>query len=95
MLEAHTKDNSHYYSTTMLPPPSEEQKTVIRDLLDNRHVSLRALPGTGKSTLIYHIIQSMPTKRVVLLTYNRALADQTKVKLGALIEKGSKTSAKF
>jgi AraC-like DNA-binding protein len=63
------------FSVTMLSP---EQLSIVEQ---NCHVKVDACPGSGKSTLIHHVVRKEPEKTAIVLTYNRSLADSTREKL--------------
>ena len=62
---------------------SEEQLSIVNTIHDEKcHVKVDACPGSGKSTLIYHVVRAKPeSSTAIVLTYNRSLADSTRDKL--------------
>ena len=55
-----------------------EQQCIIDDVKSGRHVSVTALPGSGKSRVAYELIrQCTSDESVVLLMYNRSLCEST------------------
>lgn len=55
-----------------------EQQDVINDVKNGRHVSVVALPGSGKSRVAYELIrQCTQDTCIVLIMYNRSLCDAT------------------
>jgi hypothetical protein len=58
--------------------PTKEQQDIITDVQEGHHVCVTALPGSGKSTVSYGIIdQCLQDTHIVLIMYNRSLADST------------------
>ena len=55
-----------------------EQQSVIDDVKAGNHVSVTALPGSGKSRVAYELIrQCTEDTSVVLIMYNRSLCEST------------------
>jgi hypothetical protein len=55
-----------------------EQQQIIDDVKRGQHVSVTALPGSGKSMVAYELIRQCPEDTsVILLVYNRSLCDST------------------
>jgi hypothetical protein len=85
--------------STRVPLPSEEQKLIIDDVINHRNVVGIACPGSGKTTLAMQIAALLPPERkVLLLTYNRALADNTSNRVQKLhrdMKEDGKTPVKF
>ena len=68
-----------------VPQPSNEQQQIIDDVMNKVNVVGMACPGSGKTTLAMQIAASLPPERkVLLLTYNRALADTTSMRVREL-----------
>lgn len=61
-----------------LPSPSYEQLQVVESVKDGFNIKVDAVAGSGKTTTILHIAQSMPDKRILLVTYNRRLKEETR-----------------
>jgi superfamily I DNA/RNA helicase len=62
-----------------------EQQGIIDDVKGGQHVSVTALPGSGKSRVAYELIrQCTDDHSVVLIMYNRSLCDATTEHLGRL-----------
>ena len=57
--------------------PTAEQQQVIDDVLHGQHVSVTALPGSGKSRVAYELLRQCTDTHVVLIMYNRSLCDAT------------------
>jgi len=64
--------------------PSAEQKRIIQAYLSGHNGLVAAVPGAGKTTLVECMIRGNPTANVIILTYNRALADSTNARLKGL-----------
>jgi superfamily I DNA and RNA helicase len=60
---------------------SIEQQMCIDATLGGNHVVVCASPGSGKSALALEIAKQAADENVILVTYNRALADSTKSKI--------------
>jgi hypothetical protein len=58
-----------------------EQQQIIDDVKDGRHVSVTALPGSGKSKVAYELIRQCTDVVVIILMYNRQLCDATSMYL--------------
>ena len=57
---------------------TSEQQDIINDVKGGKHVSVVALPGSGKSRVAYEIIrQCVLDTCIVLIMYNRSLCDAT------------------
>ena len=64
-----------------LPPPSQEQNDVINSLLiDESNIMLNSVAGSGKTTTALHVAQACADKAVLLITYNKRLKLETRVK---------------
>ncbi|AGM25710.1 hypothetical protein SSYRP_v1c01140 [Spiroplasma syrphidicola EA-1] len=64
---------------SILKPASEEQTKVL-EALENYNVKVQAVAGSGKTTTALHIAKKFKDKQILLLTYNRKLMDETKLK---------------
>lgn len=62
------------------PAPSEEQKNIIQALAKN-HIKVNAVAGSGKTTTCLHIAKSFPNSKILLLTYNRKLKEETRTRV--------------
>lgn len=61
--------------------PSSEQIAIV-DALETHNVIVNSVPGSGKSTTIYFIVEKyIDTESILILTYNRKLKDETKEKI--------------
>lgn len=67
----------------LLPIPSEEQSAIVNSLLSqpNVNVLVKAVAGSGKTTTVAFIGQACPEANILLLTYNRKLKHETKLRL--------------
>jgi hypothetical protein len=64
-----------------LPTPSEEQDAIVSSLLSKSNVLVSAVAGSGKTTTVGFIGQACPQANILLLTYNRKLKHETKLRL--------------
>lgn len=62
----------------MLPAPSEEQSAIVKEVFNGTNVIVDAVAGSGKTTTILHIAKSQPNARILLVTYNKRLKDETR-----------------
>lgn len=63
--------------------PSEEQLTIINDLVAKKNVSVNAVAGSGKTTLVLMlgaVLESL-NKKVLHLTYNTILSKENEAKV--------------
>lgn len=73
-------------SPCRLPPPSSEQSAIINEILNGKCVVVKACAGSGKTTTMLHIANSLPThKKVIIITYNRSLSDECKERISIVI----------
>lgn len=57
---------------------TQEQQDIVTDVLQNRHVSVTALPGSGKSSVANEIVkQCTDDDTIVMIMFNRSLCDET------------------
>tara|TARA_B100001094_G_scaffold333212_1_gene409543 strand:+ start:9968 stop:12223 length:2256 start_codon:yes stop_codon:yes gene_type:complete len=82
-------DNSTYPSSNAfrkrsLASPSFEQKKIINSLLNGKSVIVDAVAGSGKTTTILWIAKAFKNKKLLMLTYNRRLRDETREKTNKL-----------
>jgi hypothetical protein len=64
---------------------TEEQQQIINDVKNGQHVSVTALPGSGKSMVAYELIrQCTEDTSVILIMYNRSLCDTTSANIKKL-----------
>lgn len=59
---------------------SEEQKAIIKAIKEN-NVIVDSVAGSGKTTTNIFIAKEYPEKKILLLTFNRKLSDETKERL--------------
>jgi len=59
---------------------SAEQEAACRRIVDGYNVTIRAVAGSGKTTTLQRLSQ-LKTNGLVIIMYNRKLADETKVKI--------------
>lgn len=57
-------------------PPSEEQSAVVAAIA-HANVQVNAVAGSGKTTTILHIAAAYPKLKILCLTYNRHLKDES------------------
>ena len=53
--------------------PSSEQQTIIDGFKRGENIAVNAVAGSGKTTTILGIASQLPTKKILQITYNRAL----------------------
>lgn len=68
--------------TSSLPPPSHEQQIIIQHLLDGHHVSVDAVAGSGKSTVVLMACSQLAIQgcSVLQITYNAHLRKEVQAK---------------
>jgi superfamily II DNA or RNA helicase len=59
---------------------SDEQQIIIKNININ-NIIVDSVPGSGKTTTNIFIAKAYPDKKILLLTFNRKLSDETKYKL--------------
>ena len=75
-------------------PLTDEQQVIIDEVRAGRHVSVVALPGSGKSRVAYELIRQCTEDAVIaLVMYNRSLCDATTAHI-AQMELGPGRTAK-
>ena len=62
-----------------IPNPSIEQQSII-DSLKNNNVVVNSVVGSGKTTTVLQIAKAFPDKEILLLTYNKRLKLDTRVR---------------
>lgn len=68
-----------------IPSPSLEQVSIIEAIRqNNQNILVNSVAGSGKTTLALHIARLNPTKKVLLITFNSRLKDETRLKVEAL-----------
>lgn len=55
--------------------------TILQDAHDGYNISIRARAGAGKTTTILSIAKALSGKKIEILTYNRALANECAAKI--------------
>jgi hypothetical protein len=69
----------------VLPDPSLEQREIMEAIHANHCVTVRACAGSGKTTCMLQVAASLPpSRRVLIITYNRSLADECKERIQRL-----------
>lgn len=68
-----------------LPPASAEQLAVVESVLLHKNVMVAAVAGSGKTTTMMHIAKAVDQrKRILIISYNARLKDETRAKIRAL-----------
>jgi superfamily I DNA/RNA helicase len=69
-----------------LPLASSEQAAIVAAVANNKNVKVNAVAGSGKTTCMLHIGAKLAQqrKRVLILTYNARLKDETREKIQRL-----------
>lgn len=73
-------DSEDYDNTICLPEPSLEQSEIIKSIR-KCNVLVDAVAGAGKTTTICLIAKNQPSKKILLLTYNKRLKHETHVRV--------------
>lgn len=72
-----------------LPPLSNEQRKIVATLMSHQNVIVDAVPGAGKTTLTLNLVDSAltqdPSCKIVILSYNRALAETTLTRIRSVL----------
>lgn len=63
----------------MLQPASEEQQKIVDALAEN-NVVVNSVAGSGKTTTILHICKRYSSGKILVLTYNKLLKEETREK---------------
>jgi superfamily I DNA/RNA helicase len=86
-----TKEVPHHRLTIqpqirpVLPKPSKEQINIINAINNGYCVTVKACAGSGKTTCMLQVAASLKSSRsVIIITYNRSLADECKVRISKL-----------
>ncbi len=61
---------------------SDEQKAIGNAVREGKNVIVDAVAGSGKTTTIIQIAEVNPEKRILALLYNRALAEESRARIG-------------
>ena len=68
--------------------PSGEQTAVVHALLEGRHVTVNAVAGSGKTTTVLflaaYLLAERRGRRILLLTYNKDLKEETRIRVEML-----------
>ena len=67
----------------MLPEPSAEQQAVIGAMHRGNNAIVDSVAGSGKTTTSLLLASQLPDKRIVLITYNRRLKEETRERVDA------------
>lgn len=67
-----------------IPNASKEQSDIIESIKDGNSIYVDAVAGSGKTTTICHIGLSLSDKKILALTYNTHLRQETKAKINVL-----------
>ena len=68
-----------------LPPPSDEQREIINRYVAGDNVRVIAGAGCAKTTTLLQVCKELPSsEKVLILTYNRRLKDELRVKTNSL-----------
>ena len=79
------EDYTEALSSAELPSPSEEQRAVIDAVNSGFCVTIPSVAGSGKTTCMLQIIASLPPhRRAIIVSYNRGLCDECKLRIDAL-----------
>lgn len=63
---------------------SAEQSVALEHVRAGSSVLIDAVPGSGKTTCVLHFAQALPERVFLLLTFNKALSDDTNTRVTAL-----------
>lgn len=64
----------------ILPTPSDEQMNIIKAVGNGHNVMVNAVAGSGKSTTTNLIAKHLYPKKILVITYNRRLMDDSNLK---------------
>jgi superfamily I DNA/RNA helicase len=68
--------------------PSKEQAAVVKALIDGNHASVNAVAGSGKTTSVIMLAAYLHAegmgRRILLLTYNKKLKEETRARIEKL-----------
>lgn len=85
---AHSKVEFGLFQTKQLvdqlPPISLEQQTVVNNMKAGKNVTVLSVAGSGKTTCVLHIAEQMPGSRILLMTYNAKLKQETRDRAASL-----------
>ena len=71
--QAKSKAKLKVIEESILFTPSSEQQLIIDAIKRGENVSVNAVAGSGKTTTILGIAKQIPEKKILQITYNRAL----------------------
>ena len=60
---------------------SDEQSNIVKQFQKGHHLTILAVAGAGKTTTILILAQNNPNEEIIVLTYNRRLSDETKIRI--------------
>ena len=61
--------------------PSDEQKEIIQSIINGQNVFVNAVAGSGKTTTVLCLAQSIKPKRILQITYNKLLKFEVREKV--------------
>lgn len=61
--------------------PSDEQRAIVRELETGRNIVVDAVAGSGKTTTIIFAADALKDRRILILTYNQKLKEETRQRL--------------
>lgn len=64
-----------------MPIPTEEQSIIIEALVKGENVSVNAVAGSGKTTIIMLYASRCPNKKILQVTYNKRLKNEVATKI--------------
>jgi hypothetical protein len=72
------------FAALELRAPNAEQARAVALVESGASVLVDAVPGSGKTTCVLHMARSLPGRTFCLVTFNRALAEETSARMTAL-----------
>jgi len=60
---------------------SKEQQFILKKIKEDKNVIVDAVAGTGKTTLILAVANSLPSKKILQMTYNSSLRIEVQTKV--------------
>ncbi len=73
-------DDNNNPKKYVLPEMSDEQKRIIKYIKDH-NVIVDSVAGSGKTTTVLHIAKKYTNNKILLLTYNKRLKEETRTKI--------------
>jgi len=61
--------------------PSDEQKEILKAIINGQNVFVNAVAGSGKTTTVLSLAQSIKPKRILQITYNKLLKFEVREKV--------------